>query len=125
MKILSVKNKKEETQMKILDIFSWIPETEITLEEIMAIFENYKNGITSNEYMVTEDLPADTSQNIIIGKEQLITEGKRVAFIIKDSKILALIGYNEQKRRLKDDFNKCDYLVWNWLFSYKNCSENK
>ena len=95
MKILSVKNKKEETQMKILDIFSWIPETEITLEEIMAIFENYKNGITSNEYMVTEDLPADTSQNIIIGKEQLIKEGKRVAFIIKDSKILALIGYQE------------------------------
>lgn len=95
MKILSVKNKKEETQMKILDIFSWIPETEITLEEIMAIFKNYKNGITSNEYMVTEELPADTSQNIIRGSEQLIKEGKRVSFIIKDSKILALIGYQE------------------------------
>ena len=95
MKILSVKNKKEETQMKILDIFSWIPETEITLEEIMAIFKNYKNGITSNEYMVTEELPADTSQNIIRGSEQLIKEGKRVSFIIKDPKILALIGYQE------------------------------
>ena len=81
--------------MKILDIFSWIPETEITLEEIMAIFKNYKNGITSNEYMVTEELPADTSQNIIRGSEQLIKEGKRVSFIIKDPKILALIGYQE------------------------------
>ena len=81
--------------MRILDIFSWIPEMEITLEELMAIFENYKNGITSNEYVVTEELPVDTSQNIIRGREQLLKEKKSVAFIIKDCKIVAMIGYQE------------------------------
>ncbi len=81
--------------MRILDIFSWIPETEITLEELMTIFESFKKGIESKEYEITEELPANASQNIIIGSEQLIKEGKRVAFIIKDSKILALIGYQE------------------------------
>ena len=81
--------------MKILDIFSWVPEMEITLEELTAIIENYKKGISSMEYKITEELPANAPQNITRGKEQLITEGKRVAFIIKDSKILALIGYKE------------------------------
>ena len=81
--------------MKILDIFSWVPEMEITLEDLMAIFENYKKGISSMEYKITEELPPNASQNIIRGSEQLIKEGKRVAFIIKDSKILALIGYKE------------------------------
>ena len=81
--------------MKILDIYSWVPEMEITLEDLMAIFENYKKGNLSKQYKITEKLPANASQNIIIGREQLIKEGKRVAFIIKDSRILALIGYQE------------------------------
>ena len=44
--------------MKILDIYSWVPEMEITLEDLMAIFENYKKGISSMEYKITEELPA-------------------------------------------------------------------
>ena len=47
----NLKNEQEGSQMKILDIFSWVPE--------------------------------------------MIKEGKRVAFIIKECKIVALIGYQE------------------------------
>ena len=79
--------------MRILDIFSWV--SEITLEELMTIFENYKKGILSNEYEITEEIPGNASENIIRGSEQLIKEGKRVAFIIKECKIVALIGYQE------------------------------
>lgn len=81
--------------MQIVDIFSWVPEKVISLEELMSIFSNYKKGMVSFEYTISEDLPPNASQNITRGKEQLIKEGKRVAFIIKDSKILALIGYQE------------------------------
>lgn len=81
--------------MKILDIYSWVPEMEITLEDLMAIFENYKKGNSSKDYKITEELPPNVSQNIIRGSEQLIKEGKKVAFIIKECKIVALIGYQE------------------------------
>ena len=88
----NLKNEQEGAQMKILDIFSWVPEMEITLEDLMAIFENYKKGNSSKDYKITEELPPNASQNIIRGSEQLIREGKRVAFIIKECKIVVLIG---------------------------------
>ena len=61
----------------------------------MSIFNNYKNGVVSIEYSICEDLPQNASENIIRGKEQLIKEGKKVAFIMKDCKIVALVGYQE------------------------------
>ena len=91
----NLKNEQEGSQMKILDIFSWVPEMEITLEDLMVIFENYKKGNSSKDYKITEELPPNASQNIIRGSEQLIREGKRVAVIIKECKIVALIGYQE------------------------------
>ena len=81
--------------MKITDIYSWVPEKVISLEELMSIFNNYKNGVVSIEYSIREDFPQNASQNIIRGKEQLIKEGKKVAFIMKDCKIVALVGYQE------------------------------
>ena len=65
----------------------------------MSIFNNYKNGVVSIEYSICEDLPQNASENIIRGKEQLIKEGKKVAFIMKDCKILALVGYQEQRNK--------------------------
>ena len=81
--------------MKITDIYSWVPEKVISLEALMSIFNNYKNGVVSIEYSICEDLPQNASQNVIRGKDQLIKEGKKVAFIMKDCKIVALVGYQE------------------------------
>lgn len=39
--------------MKVLDIFSWLPAQEITLERLKQIFEQYYVGIYSNEYTVS------------------------------------------------------------------------
>lgn len=77
--------------MKITDIYSWDPV--ISLEELMSIFSNYKNGVAYSEYLVCDSLPQNALHNIMRAKEQLIKEGKKVAFIIKDCKIVALIGY--------------------------------
>ena len=38
--------------MKVLDIFSWIPAEEVSLEELESVFENYRNGFEINEYAV-------------------------------------------------------------------------
>ena len=43
--------------MKVLDIFSWLPAKEISLEQLEQIFIDYKSGIYNSEYIVLSELP--------------------------------------------------------------------
>ena len=81
--------------MKVLDIFSWLSAEEVSLEEVKSVFMNYKNGIEIDEYVVLEDLPENVSEYIVECMERLKNEGKKVAALIKENKVLALISYQE------------------------------
>ena len=79
--------------MKILDIFSWIPAEEVSLEELKSVLENYRNGFEINEYAVLKDLPENTAEHIVECWGGLINEGKNVIALAKENKVVALVGY--------------------------------
>lgn len=81
--------------MEVLDIFSWLPEKQITLEQLEQIFKDYKSGIYNSEYTVITEKPDDISENILNSINELIEEGKKVAYILKGEDIIAVIGYRE------------------------------
>ncbi len=81
--------------MRVLDIFSWLPVEEVSLEELESVFENYRNGLEINEYAVLKDLPEDTVEYIVECRDGLINEGKKVIALAKENKVVALVGYKE------------------------------
>ena len=84
-----------EIIMKVLDIFSWLPAKEISLEQLEQIFINYKAGNFNSEYIVLSEHPNTVSEDILTCKNDLLKEGKNVAFILKEEKVIAAIGYQE------------------------------
>ena len=81
--------------MKVLDIFSWLPAKQISLEQLEQIFIDYKSGIYNSEYIVLSEHPNTVSEYILTCKNDLLKEGKNVAFILKEEKVIAVIGYQE------------------------------
>lgn len=81
--------------MKVLDILSWLPAQEISLEELEQIFVNYKNGVKVDSYIVLTEVPSDAMENVLECKNDLVKEGRKVACILREEKIIALIGYKE------------------------------
>ena len=84
---------KEELCMTILDIFSWLPEKELSLEEIENIVRDIENGITHDGYSVEHQLPVGADENIVNTENELMEEGKKVCFLIKAGQIISTIGY--------------------------------
>ena len=81
--------------MKVLDVFSWLPAKEISIEELEQIFIGYLNGTYDGEYKVLLDIPDNADKNILNSRARLIEEGKNVACILKDGKVIAVVGYKE------------------------------
>lgn len=81
--------------MKVLDILSWLPAQEISLEELEQIFVNDKNGVKDDSYIVLTEVPSDAAENVLECKNDLVKEGRKVACILREEKIVALIGYKE------------------------------
>ena len=79
--------------MDILDIFSWLPEKEMSLEKIEGIVKDIYIGISHVGYSVEYELPSQANTNIIDVTEDLIQEGKQVCFLLKDNQIISVIGY--------------------------------
>lgn len=79
--------------MTILDIFSWLPEKELSLEEIENIVRDIENGITHDGYSVEHQLPEGVDENIVDGRDELVKEGKQVCFLLKHGNLISMIGY--------------------------------
>ena len=79
--------------MTVLDVFSWLPVKEISLEELEQIFIGHLNGTYEGEYKVLLEMPDNADKNILNSRETLIGEGKDVACILKDGKVIAVLGY--------------------------------
>lgn len=84
---------KEELCMTILDIFSWLPEKELSLEQIENIVKEIENGTTHDGYSVEHQLSVDANENIIGAKDELVQEGKKVCFLLRGGQIISVIGY--------------------------------
>lgn len=78
--------------MKVLDVFSWLPAKEISIEELEQIFLGHFNGTYEGEYKV---LPDNADKNILNSRATLIEEGKDVACILKGGNVIAVVGYKE------------------------------
>ena len=81
--------------MKVLDTFSWLPAKEISLQQLEQIFIDYKSGIYNSEHIVLSELPNNVSEDILTCKNELLKEGKKATFILKEEKVIAVIGYQE------------------------------
>ena len=81
--------------MKVLDVFSWLPAREISIEELEQIFIGHFNGTCEGEYTVLLEMPDNVNKNILNSKATLIKEGKDVACILKGGKVIAVVGYKK------------------------------
>jgi len=80
-------------RLKVLDVFSWLPAKEISIEELEQIFIGHLNGTYEGEYKVMLEMPDNADKNILDSRARLIEEGKSVACILKGGKIIAVVGY--------------------------------
>ena len=83
-------------EYSVFDIFSYVPQREIDLEQLETIFVNESNNVNAatNGYYVEKYKPShELEKNIKIAVEDLQNEGKKIAFIKKGRKIIAVVGY--------------------------------
>ena len=81
--------------MTVLDVFSWLPAKEISIEQLGQIFINHLNGTYEGEYKVLLEIPDNADKNILNSSAELIGEGKAVACILKDGNVIVVVGYKE------------------------------
>lgn len=79
--------------MDILDVFSWLPEKEMSIEQIENLVQSIESGISCEGYFVEHCLPKDANQYITEATDDLVQEGKKVCFLIEGKQIISVIGY--------------------------------
>ena len=81
--------------MTVLDVFSWLPAKELSIEELEQIFTRHLSGTYEGEYEVLLEVPDNADKNILNSSARLIEEGKDVACILKNGNVVAVVGYKE------------------------------
>ena len=76
--------------MTVLDVFSWLPAKEISIEELEQIFTGHLNGTYEGEYKVLLEVPDNADKNILNSSARLTEEGKATACILKTEMLLLL-----------------------------------
>lgn len=78
-----------------MDVFSWLSEKEIGIEEIENIFLKSYEGIADNTYVIVYEIPENTETDMIDCKNELLSEGKKVAYMMRAGVLVAVIGYRD------------------------------
>ena len=97
---------KEELCMTILDIFSWLPEKELSLEEIEYIVKDIENGITHDGYSVEHQLPEGEARDRLMKKYPCYTKGlipKDVYNTANDTQTAAVMNIMLVSEKLSDE----------------------
>ena len=81
--------------MTVLDVFSWLPAKEISIEGLEQIFAGHLSGTYEGEYEVLLEVPDNADKKILNSSATLIEVGKDVACILRDGKVIAVLGYKE------------------------------
>lgn len=87
------------TAKLIKDIFSCLKESELPLCMIEKLFLDDYSGkqIPEGYTIIRESMPVKLDENQKSCVKELISEGKKVAFLMMDGRIVAVIGYCEAK----------------------------
>ena len=82
---------------KIEDIFSMLREEELPLRKIEEFFlDDYEGKVIPKGYAVIRDtFPANLGENQVLCARELMSEGKKVAFLLLDGEYVSTIGYYE------------------------------
>lgn len=84
----------------ILDIFSYVPKQEIDLGQLETIFVNgisNVNTVINGYYIEKYEKGYELDENIKMAADDLQNDGKKIAFIKKEQKIIAVVGYRENR----------------------------
>jgi len=82
--------------LRILDVISWLPETEVSQRELEEVFMNYMEGKNEPmEYDVAFSMLDNVNDNVLDANYYLTEEGRKAAFILRDNQVVAVIGYKE------------------------------
>ena len=79
--------------MRVLDVFSMLPAKELSIEQIEGIVKNSFDGIINDTYAVVHELPDNAESNIIECTNDLLKEGKQVAYLMQNDLVLSVVGY--------------------------------
>jgi len=80
--------------MDILDISSWVPANELSLEEIEEIVLSLNSGKPNEEgYFLDMKLPINANENVISCSNDFISEGRRICYLLMNNEVIAVVGY--------------------------------
>lgn len=85
-------------EYKVLDIFSYVSKNIIDLQQLEDIFHNGINDVryVANDYYVERyEQGCILDENIKMAVCDLENEGKSIAFIKENKRIIAVIGYRK------------------------------
>ena len=80
--------------MDILDICSWVPASELSLEKIKEIVLSLNGGKSNEEgYSLEMKLPINANENVISCSNDFISEGRRICYLLMNNEVIAVVGY--------------------------------
>lgn len=80
--------------MDILDICSWVPANELSLEKIEEIVLSLNGGKSNEEgYSLEMKLPINANENVISCSYDFISEGRRICYLLMNNEVIAVVGY--------------------------------
>ena len=79
--------------MRVLDVFSNLPAIELSIEQIEDIFLKSCEGAIDDTYTVVHELPDNAESNTVELINDLLREGRQVAYLLQESVIVAVVGY--------------------------------
>lgn len=79
--------------MRVLDVFSMLPAKELSIEQIEDIFLKSCEGVIDATYTVVHELPDNAESNIMECTNDLLKEGKRVAYLMQNGLVVSVVGY--------------------------------
>ena len=81
--------------MRVLDIFSNLPAKELSIEQIEDIFIKSCSGVINDTYTVVYELPDSAESNTVELINELLREGKQVAYIMRQDFLVSVVGYKK------------------------------
>ena len=81
--------------MRVLDVFSNLPAIELSIEQIEDIFLKSCEDVIDDTYSVVHELPDNAESNTVECTNDLLREGKQVAYIMQQESLVSVVGYKK------------------------------
>lgn len=80
--------------MNILDICSWMPANELSLEKIEEIVLSLNSGKPNEEgYSLEMKLPINANENVISCSKNFSSKGRSICYLLINNEVIAVVGY--------------------------------